>query len=157
MGIPYQVSSIKYLFCSAPRLFGDDDARVDDDMKRRSFGRFGEWAALLWLLIRGYRLRHRNWRGPSGELDLVMSRRGEIVFVEVKARSSGDFGGALGAVNRSKQAALARTASAYLSRFTLWDRPCRFDVIAIERTGRGPGFRVTHQTNAFQPDLGRRM
>ncbi|MEN8164115.1 MAG: YraN family protein [Acidobacteriota bacterium] len=126
-------------------------------MKHRSFGRFGEWVALLWLLIRGYRLRHRNWRGPSGELDLVMSRRGELVFVEVKARSGGDFGGALGAVNRSKQAALTRTASAYLSRYRLWNEPCRFDVIAVEKNSSGLGFNVTHQPNAFSPDLGRRM
>ena len=126
-------------------------------MKRRFFGRFGEWTALLWLLIRGYRLRHRNWRGPSGELDLVMSRRDEIVFVEVKARSGSGFGGALGAVNHHKQAALARTASAYLSHFRLWDRPCRFDVIAVEKKTHGRGFSVTHQVNAFQPDLGRRM
>ena len=126
-------------------------------MRKRSFGRFGEWIALMWLLIRGYRLRHRNWRGASGELDLIMSRRGEIVFVEVKARSGKDFGGALGAVNRSKQAAVTRTASAYLSRFGLWDRPCRFDVIAVERKERGLGVTVTHYVNAFRPDLGRRM
>jgi putative endonuclease len=126
-------------------------------MKRRFFGRFGEWVALVWLLFRGYRLRHRNWRGPSGELDLVMSRRGEVVFVEVKARSGGDFGGALGAVDRTKRAALARTASAYLSRFGLWDSPCRFDVVAIERNPRGPGFKIRHQADAFRPDLGRRM
>lgn len=112
---------------------------------------------MMWLLIRGYRLRHRNWRGPSGELDLVMSRRGEVVFVEVKSRSGGDFGGALGAVDRSKRAALARTASVYLSRFGLWDRPCRFDVIAVERKRCGLGIGVTHQVNAFRPDLGRRM
>ena len=126
-------------------------------MKRRSFGRFGEWIALIWLLIRGYRLRHRNWRGPSGELDLVMSRRGEVVFVEVKARSGREFGGALGAVNRPKQAALTRTASAYISRFGLWDRPCRFDVIAVEKAYGGLSFTVTHQANSFRPDLGRRM
>lgn len=113
--------------------------------------------ALLWLLVRGYRLRHRNWRGPSGELDLVMSRRGELVFVEVKARSSRDFGGALGAVNHSKQAALVRTVSAYLSRYQLWDRPCRFDVVGVERTKSRLGFEVTHHKHAFRPDLGRRM
>jgi len=126
-------------------------------MNGLSFGRFGEWVALMWLLIRGYRLRHRNWRGPSGELDLVMSRGGEVVFVEVKARSSRGFGGALGAVDRTKRAALARTASAYLSRFGLWDSPCRFDVVAVERKERGPGYKITHQTDAFRPDLGRRM
>lgn len=126
-------------------------------MKSSSFGRLGEWVALVWLLIRGYRLRHRNWTGPSGELDLVMSRRGELVFVEVKTRSGKGFGGAFGAVNHSKQAALVRTASAYLSRYRLWERPCRFDVVAVERSERWFGFSVTHEPDAFRPDLGRRM
>jgi putative endonuclease len=126
-------------------------------MRRRFFGRFGEWGALMWLLMRGYRLRHRNWRGPSGELDLVMGHRGEIVFVEVKARSGRGFGGALGAVHQTKREALVRTASAYLSRFGLWDHPCRFDVIGIEKREKGPGYTVTHVPNAFRPDLGRRI
>ncbi len=86
-----------------------------------------------------------------------MSRRGEIVFVEVKARAGSGFGGALGAVNQQKQAALARTASAYLSRFEMWDQPCRFDVVAVQKTYGGLSFTVTHQANAFRPDLGRRM
>lgn len=126
-------------------------------MSRWSFGRLGEWVALIWLLVKGYRLRHRNWRGPSGELDLVMSRRGEVIFVEVKARSGTDFGGAVGAVDRSKRAALVRTASAYLSRFRLWDNPCRFDVVAVEKKRNGHGFKVSHLPNAFRADLGRRM
>ena len=40
-------------------------------MDRRALGRFGEWAALLLLLAKGYRPRHRNWRGAGGELDVV--------------------------------------------------------------------------------------
>jgi len=123
----------------------------------RMAGRFGEWVALVWLAARGYRLRHKNWRGSGGELDLVMTHTGEVVFVEVKARGGVDFGGALAAVGRTKQKALARAASAYLSRFNLWDAPCRFDVVAVERrTGLVP-FKVVHVRNAFQPDLGRRM
>jgi len=126
-------------------------------VRRHVFGRFGEWVALVWLFGRGYRLRHKNWRGPSGELDLVMSHRGEIIFVEVKTRSMRAFGGALGAVTVSKRAALARTASAYLSRFGLWDEPCRFDVIGIERKGWRPAWTITHVPHAFSPDLGRRV
>ena len=107
--------------------------------------------------IKGYRLRHHNWRGPSGELDLVVERRGEIVFVEVKTRSSSLFGGAVGAINARKRAAVTRTATAYLGRHGLWDRPCRFDVVTIELTERPPWFRLRHYANAFRPDLGRLM
>ncbi len=129
-------------------------------MKRgsaRRTGRRGERAALWFLRLKGFHLRHRNWRGGGGELDLVMSRRHEIIFVEVKTRSSQLFGGATAAVTREKQAHIVHAAAAYLSRFDLWDAPCRFDVISVEKTRRFPFWKVTHFVNAFQPDLGRRL
>lgn len=109
----------------------------------------------MLLLLKGYRLRHRNWRGPSGELDLVVERRSEIVFVEVKTRSSELFGGAVGAYGARQREAAVRTASAYLGRFGAWDRPCRFDLVAIERRRTPPWWRIRHVRNAFRPDLGR--
>jgi len=123
----------------------------------RKLGRWGESAARVWLGLKGYRLRHRNWRGPSGELDLVAERRGEIVFVEVKTRASSLYGGALGAVDAGKRAAIDRTASAYLGRYQLWDRPCRFDIVTIEKTERPPWFRLRHYVDAFQSDDGQLM
>lgn len=126
-------------------------------MQHRTLGRAGEWVALGWLLLKGYRIRHRNWSGPSGELDLIVRRRGEIVFVEVKTRSGGGFGGGLGAVGPEKQRAIIRTASAYLSRFGLWERPCRFDVIVVEKKESGFGYSIDHRENAFRADLGRLM
>ena len=118
-------------------------------------GRAGELAALVLLVIKGYRLRDRNWRGSSGEIDLVMERRGYVVFVEVKTRSSELFGGAAAALNAAKRGAVTRTAAAYLSRYGLWDRPCRFDLVAIERMGRPPWWRIRHVAGAFAPNLGR--
>lgn len=130
-----------------------------DDRRLRSerLGRGGELAALILLLLKGYRLRHRNWRGPSGELDLVVERGGRIVFVEVKTRSSELYGGAVAALDRDKRLAIARTAASYLGRFALWDRPCRFDLVAIERVERFPWWRPRHVVGAFAPDLGRLM
>jgi putative endonuclease len=75
--------------------------------------------------------------------------------VEVKARSSELFGGAVAAFDRDKRLAVARTAAAYLSRNGLWDRPCRFDLVTIERTNRFPWWRPRHIVGAFEPDLGR--
>jgi putative endonuclease len=126
-------------------------------MDRRSFGRRAEWVSMLLLLAKGYRVRSRNWRGAGGEIDLVVERKGEIVFVEVKARSSDLYGGAVGAVDAEKKKALTRASSAYLSTFGLWERPCRFDIVTIERTRGFPFWRVRHYQNAFSPDLGRRI
>ena len=110
---------------------------------------------MAWLILKGYRLRHRNWRGPTGELDLVFDRRGELVFVEVKARSGAAFGGAVAAVGRQKRDAMARTAACYLSRHGLWERPVRFDVVTVERRRRFPGWRLRHLEDVIRPDLGR--
>jgi len=129
-------------------------------MKRspgHKLGRRAEWAALLMLMIKGYRPRHRNWRGAGGELDLVMQRRGEIVFVEVKARSDTLYGGAVAALHREKQKILTRTSAAYLSRYSLWERPCRFDLITVERVGGIFPWRIRHYRDAFQPNRGRQL
>ena len=129
----------------------------DRRLRSERLGRGGELAALILLLLKGYRLRHRNWRGPSGELDLVVERGGRIVFVEVKTRSSELYGGAVAALDRDKRLAVARTAASYLGRYALWDRPCRFDLVAIERVTRFPWWRSRHVAGAFSPDLGRLM
>jgi putative endonuclease len=126
-------------------------------LRRHHFGRTAEWFALLLLLAKGYRLRHRNWRGAGGELDLVMERRGEVVFVEVKARSSDDFGGAAAAFHDKKKKVLTRVSAAYLGRYSLWERPCRFDLVTIERIAGLVPWRVRHYRNVFRPDRGRQF
>ncbi len=133
------------------------EGRRGSNSTRRRLGRRGELLALALLTLKGYRLRHRNWRGPAGELDLVVERRGEVVFVEVKTRSGDLYGGAVAAVDGDKRRSLVRTAASYLGRFGLWERPCRFDVVTLERTRRPPFWRIRHLRNAFEPSLGRRM
>ncbi len=120
-------------------------------------GKRAEWLALALLRLKGYRLCHRNWHGPGGELDLVVQQHDLLVFVEVKSRTSTSFGGAAAAVDRAKRQRLVRTASVYLSRFGLWHRPCRFDVITLERGQSLLRWRLRHILNAFSADLGRQV
>jgi putative endonuclease len=120
-------------------------------------GRFAEWIALLILMVKGYRLRHRNWRGAGGEIDLVMRHRDTTVFVEVKARSSTDFGGASAALDEKKKRTLTRVSAAYLSRFSLWQRPCRFDLVTFERVSTLVSWRIRHYPDVFQPNRGRQF
>ena len=125
--------------------------------KTHRFGRYAERLALFLLILKGYRLRHRNWRGGGGEIDLVMKSGKDIVFVEVKARSGDAFGGAVGALNAAKRRKLTQAASAYLSCFGLWDSGCRFDLVTVESGGSIVPWRLRHYKNAFQPDRGRQM
>ncbi len=104
----------------------------------KAWGDAAEVRALTYLQNQGLVLVERNYRvagGPSrrgGEIDLIMrDRDGTLVFIEVRQRSSSDWGGAAASVTGVKQRRLIRTAQHYLLRLAVWP-PCRFDVIAVE-------------------------
>jgi putative endonuclease len=59
---------------------------------RQIFGRRGEEIAAAFLLAKGFRVIGRNWRCRGGEIDLIVERRGEIRFIEVKLRRTKEFG-----------------------------------------------------------------
>ncbi len=115
---------------------------------RHQFGQASEARAEAFLRQKGYRILERNLRTSLGELDLVAEEAGVLVFVEVKARTMGAFGGALLAVDRRKQAKLIRLASQYLAQRHLMDRACRFDVVLVQGEADAP-FQVEHIENAF--------
>lgn len=116
---------------------------------RHQFGQAGETWAEQFLMAKGYRILARNLRTSLGELDLVAEDAGVLVFVEVKARSSTAFGGALSAVDRRKQTKLVRLASQYLAQRHWSDKPCRFDVVLVQGQSSAEG-RIEHLQNAFE-------
>jgi putative endonuclease len=63
----------------------------------------------------GYVVLDRNWRCREGELDLIVERQGELVFCEVKTRSSYRFGVPAEAVTHAKQRRLRVLAARYLA------------------------------------------
>ncbi len=76
-------------------------------------GSRGENIAERYLVRRGLTLLDRNWRCPQGEIDLVLRDGDEVVFVEVKTRSSVAFGHPLEAITAAKLARLRRLAGAW--------------------------------------------
>ncbi|PQP89622.1 YraN family protein [Paenibacillus sp. AR247] len=100
---------------------------------RRQKGAAAEQAAADLLLSTGYRIRDRNWRCRSGELDVVAEDGGVIVFVEVRSRTAGtSFGTAAESVNFRKIRKVRSTAEVYLHAQRLEGREVRFDVVAVE-------------------------
>lgn len=98
---------------------------------RKRLGQAGEDRAARFLEKRKYRILERNYRTPSGEIDLIALHEGELVFVEVKTRTSGAFGAPELAVNPRKQLRMVKAALGYLKYKNLHQMPCRFDVVAI--------------------------
>jgi putative endonuclease len=100
-------------------------------MRGHRLGATAEDRAAAHLRTLGFVILKRNLRGPGGEIDIV-AREGEtVVFVEVKARTSGAFGSALGAVDARKRARIRAVAADYLQFFAPHAR-ARFDVLTIE-------------------------
>ncbi len=116
---------------------------------RRLIGQEGEATAESYLRRKGYRILAKNLRSSLGELDLVAEDGRVLVFVEVKARRTEEFGGAIHAVHQRKQEKLIRLASQYLARHQLTNRACRFDVVLLQGTDAAAP-QIEHIQNAFE-------
>ena len=116
---------------------------------RKLFGQAGESAAEEYLRRKGYRIVARNLRSPLGELDLVAEDGQVLVFVEVKARRTDAFGGAIQAVHHRKQEKLIQLAAQYLARHHIKDRLCRFDVVLLQGSDATVP-QIEHIQNAFE-------
>jgi putative endonuclease len=90
-----------------------------------------------------------NQRTPLGELDLICRHASEIVVVEVKARSSNQFGDALESVGPRKARRLRDAAAWWLTEHGLLPCPVRFDVVTVVLDDRGRPLSVHHFVNVF--------
>ena len=116
---------------------------------RKLFGQAGESAAEEYLRRKGYRILERNLRSSLGELDLVAEDGQVLVFVEVKARRTNAFGGAIHAVHHRKQEKLIQLAAQYLARHHIKNRLCRFDVVLLQGLNAAAP-QIEHIQNAFE-------
>ena len=118
---------------------------------RQSRGAASETAALLFLQSRGLRLLDRNAQVRGGELDLVMRDGDTVVFVEVRYRDSGAYGGGAASVDTGKRRRLVRAAQLYLAHNPrLANAPCRFDVVAASGDPAQP--KLDWLRDAFRAD-----
>ena len=96
-----------------------------------ALGRRGEEIAARYLASRGLAIVERNWRCPQGEIDVIARDGGELVFVEVKTRSSVAFGHPLESITPVKLARLRRLAAAWWDAHPGGHDTIRSDAIAV--------------------------
>lgn len=93
-------------------------------------GRFAEWIAAFWLMLKGYRILALRHRTPLGEIDIIARRGNLVAFIEVKARR--DTALAIDAVSASAQTRIRVASELWLSRRKdAAGLSLRYDIIAV--------------------------
>ena len=100
-------------------------------MEKKELGKKGEEKALRFLKKKGYHIIEKNYVCKLGEMDIIAKEKDTLVFVEVKTRTTIEFGPPQLAVNSSKQRQLSKVALNYLKEKQLEEVRARFDVVAI--------------------------
>jgi putative endonuclease len=116
-------------------------------MGKKEIGQKGEDIAATFLRKKGFIILERNYHCKYGEIDLVVKKKGFLVFVEVKARSSMDFGTPEEAVTPAKLEKIIATGYFYQSQHQDAPQAMRVDVIAIEFDEKGKLMRLEHLQN----------
>lgn len=116
----------------------------------RSLGDEYEERAASFIEDSGLRLLERNFRGKTGEIDIVALDGAQLVFVEVRARSNRFYTSAAGSIDTGKQRRIVRTAQLFLQCRPQWSNmPCRFDVVTFEPPQSGSTPRINWIRSAF--------
>ena len=116
-------------------------------MKKEELGPWGEEKAKNYLLKKGYKIKSKNYRFGRVEIDIICEVNNEIVFVEVKTRTSDQMAYPEQAVGKSKQKNIRLAAENYLEENSLTVSH-RFDIIAVVK---GEKFEIEHFEDAFYP------
>lgn len=112
---------------------------------KRRIGAQAEQQIRKYLSEQGYTILEMNYRCRQGEVDIIARHGKYYVFIEVKYRSSAQYGAPEEAVGTSKQRRISRAALYYLYSHQLPEStPVRFDVAAIA------GHEIRYIPNAFE-------
>ena len=123
------------IFCPKDNTPPDnaESPRSERGRAARASGYDAEDTAAGFLEDEGVRIIARNVRSRGGELDIVGIDRGILLFIEVRMRKAGRFGGAAESITREKQRRIANAARLYLNRNPARaSLPCRFDCILMD-------------------------
>jgi putative endonuclease len=124
----HALNHVRFRACPAPDVvLGGPEMMTG----KKELGKKGEDLALRFLKKRGYRIIEQNYVCKMGEMDLIAKEKDTLVFIEVKTRTSMDFGPPQLAVTSWKQRQLSKVALYFLKEKKIEDVKARFDVVAV--------------------------
>ena len=114
--------------------------------EHNDLGKLGEAMAIEYLQKNGYEILATNWVYQKAEIDIIARAGGVVAVVEVKTRSSGEFGLPQEFVGQKKIRLLLKAVDEYIQLHEI-DSDVRFDIIAVSKNA--DGFEIEHLQDAF--------
>ncbi|MBP6557850.1 MAG: YraN family protein [Flavobacterium sp.] len=114
--------------------------------EHNELGKFGEELAVDFLQQNGYIILETNWTFQKAEIDIIAQKENTLVVVEVKTRSSIEFGLPQDFVKPKKIQLLVKAVNEYVISNDL-DSNIRFDIIAIYKEENK--YKIEHLEDAF--------
>ena len=114
--------------------------------EHNDLGKIGEKMAVTFLEKNNYEILETNWVFQKAEIDIIAKKENILAIIEVKTRSSVDFGLPQDFVNPKKIQLIVKAVNEYVISKDL-DIEVRFDIIAIHKQGKK--FKIEHLTDAF--------
>lgn len=114
--------------------------------KHNTLGKEGEKQALDFLVNNGYEIVKKNYRYLKAEIDIIAQKDDILAVVEVKTRSTRDFGLPQDFVSKKKIKLMVMAMDHYVTEREL-DIDVRFDIIAVIKTKKG--WEIEHLQDAF--------
>lgn len=118
--------------------------------EHNTLGKQGEEEAVIFLEKNGYTILERNWRYNNIEIDIIAANKDFVVFIEVKTRTSINWGTPEESVNSKKIRRIVVAADYYIQENN-YNLPVRFDIISI--LNKGQNFEIKHIDDAFWAPL----
>ncbi len=114
--------------------------------RHNELGKKGEQAAAAFMKSKGYKILMRNWRMYRHEIDIVAEDEEYIIFVEVKTRTSRQWGDPEDFIGNAKIKRIVEAADLYLQINDI-EKPARFDIVSAVWDGNN--FEIEHIDDAF--------
>jgi len=118
--------------------------------EHNELGKKGEELAVEYLRENGYKILDRNWVFQKAEIDIIAQKDNFLAVIEVKTRSSTDFGLPQDFVKQKKIQLLVKAINAYINyreKDFEEDLEIRFDIIAVQK--KDETFAIEHLTDVF--------
>ncbi len=110
-------------------------------------GRQGEEIAAKYLESKGYEILARNYRMKRCEIDIIAKEKEICIFIEVKSRSSSDFGFPEDFLTPQQEGRIRGAATYYLAEQNMTPKDIRFDIISVLANGQDT--EIEHFEDAF--------
>lgn len=114
-------------------------------------GKKGEDMAVEFLKHKSWKILERNYRKQYGEIDIIAIDKSKgkpvLVFVEVKTRTSNQFGTPLEAITRWKLQPMLKTIDLYIALHKNLPKAQRMDAVAITFDEHSKTEKIEHVEN----------